>query len=150
MSKELVEALQKLACLGNGDRPGNSEGNIIAQEALRKYEAQQAEIEPVWSMPSYGVIPWASLIAAIGEATGAPWQEDKSYYVGHQMAGINMNSLNRIVSKFAARPQPTIPEGWKLVPIEPTDEMLDWITPAFCTRKEVYQHLLEAAPEPKK
>jgi len=32
----LVEALQKLACLGNGDRYGNSDGNCIAQAALAK------------------------------------------------------------------------------------------------------------------
>lgn len=29
------EALTKLSCLGNGDRPGNSIGNEIAQDALR-------------------------------------------------------------------------------------------------------------------
>jgi len=31
----LKAALEKLACLGNGDRVGNSDGNIIAIEALR-------------------------------------------------------------------------------------------------------------------
>lgn len=31
---ELREALEKLARLGNGDRYGNSEGNVIAQNAL--------------------------------------------------------------------------------------------------------------------
>lgn len=32
---ELRRRLEQLACLGNGDRPGNSIGNTIAQEALR-------------------------------------------------------------------------------------------------------------------
>ena len=32
----LVEALEKLAKLGNGDQYGNSNGNVIAQDALRK------------------------------------------------------------------------------------------------------------------
>ena len=36
VNAELVEALEKLAKLGNGDRYGNSIGNEIAQEALRK------------------------------------------------------------------------------------------------------------------
>lgn len=36
--KDAVEALEKLARLGNGDRYGNSDGNIIAQEALAKLE----------------------------------------------------------------------------------------------------------------
>lgn len=33
--KKLRAALQQLACLGNGDRPGNSEGNMIARRALK-------------------------------------------------------------------------------------------------------------------
>lgn len=28
-------ALEELACLGNGDQPGNSVGNLIAQRALK-------------------------------------------------------------------------------------------------------------------
>ena len=56
--------------------------------------------EPV--MPSYGRIPWKDLIDAIGEATGVAWEPDDSYYIGHQPVSINMNSLNRIVSKFAS------------------------------------------------
>lgn len=32
------EALEKLSCLGNGDRPGNSVGNEIALRALRRPE----------------------------------------------------------------------------------------------------------------
>ena len=35
---ELREALEKLARLGNGDRYGNSEGNVIAQNALALQE----------------------------------------------------------------------------------------------------------------
>ena len=33
--KRMAEALRKLACLGNGDKPGNSIGNDIAIDALR-------------------------------------------------------------------------------------------------------------------
>jgi hypothetical protein len=36
VNAELVEALDKLARLGNGDRYGNSIGNTIAQEAIAK------------------------------------------------------------------------------------------------------------------
>lgn len=32
--KIMYESLQRLSCLGNGDRPGNSIGNTIAQETL--------------------------------------------------------------------------------------------------------------------
>lgn len=34
--KELSDALEKLACLGNGDFCGNSEGNMVAREALTR------------------------------------------------------------------------------------------------------------------
>lgn len=37
----LVEALQKLACLGNGDQYGNSDGNCIAIAALTKAQGDQ-------------------------------------------------------------------------------------------------------------
>ncbi len=33
---DLLEALEKLACLGNGDQYGNSEGNMIARAAIAK------------------------------------------------------------------------------------------------------------------
>ncbi len=39
--KELVEALERLARLGNGDRYGNSDGNVIAQEALSRSEERK-------------------------------------------------------------------------------------------------------------
>ena len=36
VNQELVEALEKLARLGNAEQYGNSEGNTIAQAALAK------------------------------------------------------------------------------------------------------------------
>jgi len=35
-NKRLRTVLRKLACLGNGDHPGNSVGNCIAQKALEQ------------------------------------------------------------------------------------------------------------------
>lgn len=37
---ELLAAMRKLACLGNGDKYGNSDGNIIAQAAIAKCEVK--------------------------------------------------------------------------------------------------------------
>lgn len=36
----LLATMRKLACLGNGDKYGNSIGNEIAQKAIAKCEAQ--------------------------------------------------------------------------------------------------------------
>lgn len=38
MLETMVKALEKLSVLGNGDKPGNSDGNRIAQEALKHFE----------------------------------------------------------------------------------------------------------------
>jgi len=40
VNTELLEALEKLARLGNGDHYGNSEGNMIARAAIAKGEAK--------------------------------------------------------------------------------------------------------------
>ena len=41
--KEMAEALEKLSRLGNEPYLGNSIGNLIAQEALKKYHEQIGE-----------------------------------------------------------------------------------------------------------
>ena len=41
VNAELLEALEKLARLGNGERYGNSEGNVIARAAIAKAEGEQ-------------------------------------------------------------------------------------------------------------
>ena len=40
------DALEKLACLGNGDYYGNSDGNIIAQKALTQGETEERSSKP--------------------------------------------------------------------------------------------------------
>lgn len=37
---ELLATMHKIACLGNGDKYGNSDGNIIAQAAIAKCEVK--------------------------------------------------------------------------------------------------------------
>jgi hypothetical protein len=79
------------------------------------WEAERAAAKPAakpvdYGMPMYGNIPWDALTAAVGEARGSTFTPDPSYHVGHQMAGINMNSLNRIVSKFVAAKDARIAE----------------------------------------
>ena len=42
VNAELLETLEKLARLGNGERYGNSEGNVIARTAIAKAEGGTA------------------------------------------------------------------------------------------------------------
>lgn len=41
----LVEALEKLSRLGNGNRLGNSDGNVMAQQALTRAEQLAGGLE---------------------------------------------------------------------------------------------------------
>jgi hypothetical protein len=52
--QQALEALDRLSKLGNGDRDGNSEGNVIAQEARNKLRAELEKPEPE-------PIAWAAL-----------------------------------------------------------------------------------------
>ena len=38
VNQELLKTMRQLACLGNGDKYGNSDGNIIARAAIAKAE----------------------------------------------------------------------------------------------------------------
>lgn len=41
-----IEALEEIACFGNGDKWGNSDGNMIAQRAILKLRKSLAAIQP--------------------------------------------------------------------------------------------------------
>ena len=43
--QHLKEVLEKLACLGNGPHHGNSDGNIIAIQALKESEAKDGTVK---------------------------------------------------------------------------------------------------------
>ena len=73
---------------------------------------------------------------------------------------IAFSTVNRLKLYLApgAQPAPSIPEGWKLVPIEPTYEMLeageDTLIPTYTDTPvsvpfDVYRAMLAAAPEAK-
>ena len=42
VNAELLKTMRQLACLGMGDRYGNSDGNIVAQVALNKATGESA------------------------------------------------------------------------------------------------------------
>jgi len=71
---------------------------------------------------------------------------------------IRLSDAIAAVEDNFAQPAPIIPEGWKLVPIEPTHEMLDAGEDTFVftytgtpvsTPIDVYRAMLAAAPEAK-
>ena len=94
-------ALEKIACIGNGDSHGNSIGNCLAIDALAiqpSTEILQARDEPVAYL-------------------------DANY--GFMRCGNAADHLPIGTKLYAVPPQPapSVPEGYQLVPIEPTEAM---------------------------
>ena len=62
---------------------------------------------------------------------------------------------DKLCLAHGAQPAPSIPEGWKLVPIEPTKEMRDaWDSAPICEDddaefRRAYSEMIAAAPEAK-
>jgi hypothetical protein len=78
---------------------------IAANSAAPPSEPPAALATPY--VPTYGAIPWRPLTEVLSEARGVSFSPDENCYIGHQIVPtINFNSLNRIVSAFAAKPAP--------------------------------------------
>lgn len=69
----------------------------------------------------------------------------------HHMALVLSQKINEWADKLTAAPTPAqapaVPGGWKLVPVEPTQEMLATVTWPECARTD-WMHMLTAAPTP--
>lgn len=69
--------------------------------------------------------------------------------------GITASTWHPLYALPGAQPAPSVPEGWKLVPIEPTQEMRDaWELAPVCEYADAvfrcaYREMLAAAPEAK-
>jgi TnpA family transposase len=80
------------------------------------------------------------------------------YSIGGRYKDEAANVLRDIANEMEATNYPEIPEGWKLVPIEPTDEMLNHfsgtnfrnLNPSKMAEEiAAYSRMLAAAPSPK-
>lgn len=52
------------------------------------------------------------------------------------------------IGRAMEAPQPAIPDGYRLVPVEPTGGMLEAAIAAGWSRIDIYQAMIAAAPEP--
>lgn len=53
-------------------------------------------------------LTWVELVNAVSEVRGSEFTPDPDFYIGHQMTGINFNSLRRIVTKFQEQSERSI------------------------------------------
>lgn len=135
------------------------------QDALMKFDPATGEERPY---PSHATQwrNWHGIAAWLFD----PWtgRRRNAYDVGSDVHGLLIapaGTLGRDMggscaeknNVAGAQPAPSVPDGWKLVPIEPTEDMLRAMTDPFIAingdnRKAfeiAYTAMLEAAPEAK-
>lgn len=117
-------ATQSLGCLArngstgyDGDLPSPSSVLVFVEQAINALQAETGEPVAVYIVQTDEIYN--------GEET----------YTRHDVCP----SLCDAERLFTA-PPPAVPQGWKLVPIEPTDRMLELVVPGF------YALLLAVAP----
>lgn len=64
--------------------------------------------------------------------------------VGHEA---RWNDLTSAIDRLAAMAQPAVPQGWRVVPVEPTDEMID-ATYHGQPLADIWRDMLAASPTP--
>lgn len=85
------------------------------------------------------------------ELTDALFQRDeyKHAFEVAKTAGEEALAADRAVERALGRLE-AIPEGWKLVPVEPTEAMLDKVDEPCAVISNWWGEMLSAAPEPPK
>ncbi len=109
---EITEAMVEAGRNAARNKPFNSKTmRDIITAALAVQPAPAPASEPV-ALPSHGHLSFDELGRDVREAgigVRDDYGFDPTYFKGHQMvAGINFNSLNRIVSKYAAPAKPPV------------------------------------------
>ena len=124
-------------------------------------ESDWPEYEPTWKAIEARVTGAQLAPSALAEAIIADMQaQHDSELITENDSGEALIRLDGAIAavedNFAlAQPTPSAPEGWKLVPIEPTQEMRDaWDSSPICEDDAAefrcaYYEMLAAAPEVK-
>lgn len=126
----------RLKALASGDAWAciqDDEGQIMARELLALREAGK---EPVAVVELSDYISVAEALGEVPRRKAVNELYDGALVVGQQL--------------YAAPQLPAVPDGWVMVPVEPTYEMsveigLPWESPPFPAR---YHRMIAAAPKP--
>ena len=137
-----------------------------AVEMIDHLDALRAELKAAHAMALIGV-EWRELAEAReAELERMRRQEPIGWFARLDGDGLLMECKHADISRVPlyalpgaqAQPAPSVPDGWKLVPIEPTQEMLDAGEDTFVSSLSgtptsspiaVYRAMLAAAPEAK-
>ena len=115
------------------------------------FEVLNAELESMAQAEPDG---WKHELLDLVSACQSAYHIDNT--PGHRFGGLGSNlEENRtavveyVEALLSCAPQPSVPPGWKLVPVEPTLSMLiAWERAEQSSDRDVYRAILEAAPVP--
>ena len=173
------DALARIACLEGeiAKRDEELAACRVAVENCDLFRARIAELEarivwleceaqvnaaPVSEAKAQGVVQWpeADEIMQMAFEEGQPADDASGYCFELEEFDLFIERLMSEVARLNAAPvqQVSVPDGWKLVPVEPTPKMIDatWyheidmscgIESQGARNKRIYEAMLAAAPE---
>jgi hypothetical protein len=132
------------------------EANTYGDEAVEVYEAiEQALAAPVQAPVLHEIEQYRMQMAGISTAALGYWKEGDSIHPDYDTTALR--DVAKLYAKYAAlhaAAQPAVPEGWKLVPEDPTNAMLRAVDRVDFTNADtdgttinVWNAMLAAAPE---
>lgn len=100
MSRVLVGSIKRTD-YDNGDQVGvpvyvslTPEGKELAND-IAVYTSTKSDTK----------LSWEEIVSLVSEVTGCEFNRDPDHAIGHQMTGINFNSLARIIDKIMEEKQ---------------------------------------------
>ena len=134
----------------------NDDGISYVRETPLYAAPQPAVIGTVAPQPTLQEGPESNNLETLPAEVHEAINTYAAYYAEHHKLGMGVrNDMQYIASvalRFAA-PQPAVPEGYALVPVEPTPEMIDAYlanNAKFHSAKSDWAAMLSAAPKPDK
>ena len=119
----------------------------LTEETARRAKEHNHEVQPLYALPGAQAQPASSIPV---EAIGKMLADVMAVAVSNGANSVSMPDEYVEVAVWLqgecpTQPAPSVPEGWQLVPIEPTQEMLDATSWPNCAGTD-YKKMLAAAP----
>lgn len=123
-----------------------------AMQMLRRF----SQTTPMTRTADNAAVAMAALLQDLVDAPeAAPVARVTGYYAGYlSISTIDGRVLPAGTALYLAPPAPSVPDGWKLVPVEPTPEMMrsgmNVPVNKAARHNAVYRAMLKEAPQPPK
>lgn len=128
----------------------------VMRQALEELEADDSKLWPREKRTN-AITTLRAAIEAAEKQEPVAWMGEynindiRDHYTVVMRHKTDFSSMPDRVRPLYTHPQPAIPEGWQLVPVEPTEAMLDageMIDGDGVTYVDLFKAMLPAAPKP--